>query len=77
MDYPRYRDSFTKPPANGWHIEFDGYDLRRNSREELITALEQYLTSIGVKSDAARMVEIYFCRENPSQCQWGPITRPA
>jgi len=70
MRTPRYKPSFTKPPRNGWRCTVDGYEFVRPTRETLVLAVNSYLSSQGMEEDGERLVELEFCKNNPSQCIW-------
>jgi len=67
----RYKKLIAKLPKNGWHCKVEGYDFRRDTREELEEAVSEYLERYDIEGDAARIVEKAFCDENPSLCRWG------
>ena len=69
--YPVYKNTISKPPRNGWHCVVDGYDFSRETRETLIETIATYMKKAGIDGDAARMVELAFCHDNPDQCWWG------
>jgi hypothetical protein len=66
----RYKKLIAKLPKNGWHCEINGYDFKRDSREELEKAIEEYLREYSIPGDAKELVEQAFCRDNPDQCRW-------
>jgi hypothetical protein len=66
----RYKKLIAKLPKNGWHCEINGYDFKRDTKEELEAAVAAYLDQYGLPGNAAELVEEAFCRENPDQCRW-------
>ena len=69
--YPRYKRNINKLPSNGWHCTVDGYDFRRATRAILISDIADFMKLHGIDGDAARLVEIQFCKDNPDLCYWG------